>query len=137
MNSDVLYLTGETFVSTEEDVESLLSEYMRKIPVLRTKGLFVSADKDSTQYYMEKSYEANESGEFLLFNECIYNLSDEAFFSLVADMQAVSNEYEILKSYLPSFIGKNVHLFSPFVLSAQYTWVNNRLSHIWTFTYKY
>lgn len=137
MNSDILYLTGETFVSTEEDVESLLSEYMRKIPVLRTEGLFVSADKDSTQYYMEKSYEANESGEFLLFNECIYNLSDEAFFSLVADMQAVSNEYEILKSYLPSFIGKNVHLFSPFVLSAQYTWVNNRLSHIWTFTYKY
>lgn len=137
VNSDVLYLTGETFVPTEENNESLFFNCMSKIPVLREEGLFVSADKDSTQCYMEKVYEANEISKLTLFDECIFNLSNDASFTLVADMLNVQNNDEILNRCLPSFIMDNASLFSAFILSAQYTWVNNRLSHVWTFTYKY
>lgn len=137
LNSDVLYLTGETFVPMENGTESLFSKGVSKIPVLQADGLFVSADKDSTQCYVERLHETDGVSDLLLFNECVLNLSSDASFTLVADMERIQHGNEIVKHYLPSFVRNNVHLFSSFVLSAQYTWANDRLSHVLTFTYKY
>lgn len=135
-NSDVLYLTGETFFHDEESAESLLNDKLDEIPVVYDDGLFISADKDSTNYYMEKTYKEYESYELSLFDECIVNLSNEARFSLVADMKCAHEYRRLLQPYLPSFLLDNSALLSSFILSAQYTSANGRLSHIWAFTYK-
>ena len=134
-NSDVFYLTGDIYLTNEEKDEELLK--IRECPFEKAEGVLVSADADSTQFYMEEAYVARLSNNQTLFDECMANLSNEASFSLVADMQAYEGHESVLNPYLPSFIQKNAVLFSPFILSLQYSLVDNRLSHIWTFTYKH
>ena len=85
---------------------------------------------------MEEAYVARLANNQTLFDECMANLSNEASFSLVADMQAYDGHESVLNPYLPTFVQKNADLFTPFILSLQYSLVDNRLSHIWTFTYK-
>lgn len=137
LNSDVLYLTGDNYLSSDIEVADLVSDNLKEIPFVRKEGLLISADKDSTQWYMDKAYEENALGKQSFFNECVANLSYEACFSLVADMQCLDTDSQLLRPYLPAFIGENVPLFSSFVLSAQYSLENGKLSHIWTFTYKH
>ena len=135
-NSDVFYLTGDIhLVNDEEKDEELLK--IRECPLEKAEGVLVSADADSTQFYMEEAYVARLSNNQTLFDECMANLSNEASFSLVVDMQDYEGHEAVLKPYLPSFVRKNAPLFSPFILSLQYSLVDNRLSHIWTFTYKH
>ena len=85
---------------------------------------------------MEEAFVARLSNNQTFFDECIANLSSEASFSLVADMQTFDVYKETLGLYLPSFVRENASLFSPFILSLQYSLVGDGLSHIWTFTYK-
>lgn len=134
LNSDVLYLTGESYLSMEGEVKELFQDRIKDIPLERNECLFLSADKDSTQCYIEKAYEANLSDKQILFDECVANLSNEAAVSLVADMQCLDGH--LLKPYLPTFILDNTSLLSSFILSAQYSLIDDRLSHIWVFTYK-
>ena len=129
-NSDVFYLTGDIYA---EDGMPLL---IKECPVEKKEGLLVSADSDSTQHYMEEAYVARLENNQTFFDECLANLSNEASFSLVADMDSFDTYKEVLSPYLPSFVRKNGGLFSPFILSLQYSLVDNRLSQIWTFTYK-
>lgn len=136
LNSDVLYLTGDIYLPSQTVGEEQVQEEFQKLPFVRHEGLLISADKDSTQYYMEKAYEENATEYRTLFNECVANLSYEACFSLVADMKCAESTDSLLKSFLPSFVGENEALFSPFILSAQYSLANGRLTHLWAFTYK-
>jgi hypothetical protein len=103
---------------------------------VREEGLMISAKKDSTAYYMDEAFDANDGVVHSLFNECVANLSNEASFSLVADMEAYDGNESALSPYLPSFVQKKADLFSPFILSLQYSLVDGKLSHLWTFTYK-
>lgn len=134
-NSDVFYLTGDIHLSMKEEKDEELLK-IRECPLEKGEGVLVSVDADSTQFYMEEAFVARLSNNQTLFDECIANLSHEASFSLVADMQAYAEHESVLAPYLPSFVRKNASLFSPFILSLQYSLVDNRLSHIWTFTYK-
>jgi len=134
-NSDVFYLTGDIHLIEENEKDEELLK-IRQCPFEKGEGVLVSADADSTQFYMEEAYVARLSNNQTLFDECLANLSNEASFSLVADMQAYEGHESVLNPYLPSFVRKNASLFSPFILSLQYSLVENRLSQIWTFTYK-
>ena len=136
MNSDVVYLMGETYLPEDSDALEGLSDHLAEVPVVREEGLMISAKKDSTAYYMDEAFDANDGVVHSLFNECVANLSNEASFSLVADMEQVGKEPARLQSYLPSFVLDNVALFRSFILSAQLTWNGERLSHLWVFTYK-
>ena len=136
MNSDVVYLMGETYLPEDSDALESLSDHLEEVPVVREEGLMISAKKDSTAYYMDEAFDANDGVVHSLFNECVANLSNEASFSLVADMEQVEKEPARLQSYLPSFVLDNVSLFRSFILSAQLTWNGERLSHLWVFTYK-
>jgi hypothetical protein len=131
----VFYLTGDIHLIEENEKDEELLK-IRQCPFEKGEGVVVSADADSTQFYMEEAYVARLSNNQTLFDECMANLSNDASFSLVADMQSYDVHESVLSSYLPSFVRKNASLFSPFILSLQYSLVNNRLSHIWTFTYK-
>ena len=133
-NSDVFYLTGDLHFSEDRGDEGIFQ--IKKCPVEKEEGMLVSSDRDSTQYYMEEAFVARLSNNQTFFDECIANLSSEASFSLVADMQTFDVYKETLGLYLPSFVRENASLFSPFILSLQYSLVGDGLSHIWTFTYK-
>ena len=114
-----------------------MAETLLDIPLVNESDLFISSDKDSTSFYMNEAYEANENGNRLLFNECMANLSNEASFSMVVDMQKVMDTPERFQRYLSPFVLKNAPLFQSFILSAQYSLNGNRPSHMWVFTYKY
>lgn len=137
LNSDVVYLTGETYGKDELVLMENMTEALQEIPVVSEPNLFMSSDKDSTLYYVNEAYDANESGNRLLFNECISNLSNEASFSMVVDLQKVMDSPERFQTYLSPFVLKNAALFQSFILSAQYSLNGNRPSHMWVFTYKY
>lgn len=137
LNSDVVYLTGETFGMDELVLLEDMAETLKEVPIVSEPNLFMSSDKDSTSYYMNEAYDANESGNRLLFNECMSNLSNEASFSMVVDMQKVMDSPNRFQTYLSPFLLKNAALFESFILSAQYSLNGNRPSHMWVFTYKY
>ena len=136
MNSDVVYLMGETYLPEGSTCLDKLPECLSELPVVKEEGLVISAKKDSTALYMDEAFDANDGVAHSLFNECVANLSNEAVFSLVADMEQVEKDPARLQSYLPSFVLDNVSLFRSFILSAQLTWNDERLSHLWVFTYK-
>ena len=77
MNSDVVYLTGDTFMPDSCGCVNQMAEKLKNIPDIREDSLIISADKDSMADYMEEAYERNSR---TLFNECVANLSRDAAF---------------------------------------------------------
>ena len=137
MNSDVVYLTGNTYVQSDSSRIEGLSQYLEQIPTVKEEGVIISAHKDSTALYMNQAFEANDDGYRTLFNECVANLANEVDFSLVVDMQKVEENPKRFQAYLPSFILDHSSFLQSFVLSVQMSKNSERLSHIWVFTYKH
>ena len=136
LNSDVVYLTGDMYTFEINAEKENMVNSLNDMAVVKEEGLFVSAQKDSTSYYMDEAFDANDTGNRTLFNECVANLANEIDFSLVADMQKVEENPKHFESYLPSFMIENASLLRSFILSAQLSLNGERPSHIWVFTYK-
>ena len=136
LNSDVVYLTGDMYALEINAEKENMIKSLNDMAVVKEEGLFVSAEKDSTAYYMAEAFDANDTGNRTLFNECVANLANEVDFSLVADMQKVEENPQRFQSYLPSFMIENASLLRSFILSAQLSLSGERPSHIWVFTYK-
>ena len=136
LNSDVVYLTGDMYTSGKNAEKENMVNSLNDMAVVKEEGLFVSAQKDSTSYYMDEAFDANDTGNRTLFNECVANLANEVDFSLVADMQKVEENTKHFESFLPSFMIENASLLRSFILSAQLSLSGERPSHIWVFTYK-
>lgn len=136
LNSDVVYLTGDMYALEINAEKENMIRSLNDMTVVKEDGLFVSAQKDSTSYYMAEAFDANDTGNRTLFNECVANLANEVDFSLVADMQKVEENPKRFESYLPSFMIENASLLRSFILSAQLSLNGERPSHIWVFTYK-
>ena len=136
LNSDVVYLTGDMYAFEINAEKENMVNSLNDMAVVKEEGLFVSAQKDSTSYYMDEAFDANDTGNRTLFNECVANLANEVDFSLVADMQKVEENPKRFESYLPSFMIENASLLRSFILSAQLSLNGERPSHIWVFTYK-
>lgn len=132
LNSDVVYLAGDTFVADTCNLERM-PEVLRQIPDVCEDSVVISANKETMACYMNEACERNNR---TLFNECVANLSHEAVFMLVADMDKVAREPERFTSYLPLFLLENASLFRSFILSEQLSVVNGRISHITVLTYK-
>lgn len=136
LNSDVVYLTGDMYALEINAEKENMIKSLNDMAVVKEEGLFVSAEKDSTTYYMAEAFDANDTGNRTLFNECVANLANEVDFSLVADMQKVEENPKHFESFLPSFMIENASLLRSFILSAQLSLSGERPSHIWVFTYK-
>ena len=137
MNSDVIYLTGDAFISEGTKYMDVLWKRMKDFSVINEEGIMLSADKDSTVFFMSQAFEANDSGNRTLFNECVANLSNEALFSFVVDMEKVKENPNRFQTYLPPFILNNASSFCAFVLSVQLLLNEEHPSYIWVFTYKH
>ena len=131
--ADYLVIFWDEFTSLLEITERRSILNCMHIPDIREDSLIISADKDSMANYMEEAYERNSR---TLFNECVANLSRDAAFMLVADMNKISRNPERFEPYLPAFLLENAPLFHSFILSTQLSVVNDRLSHIMVLTYK-
>lgn len=135
-NSEVLYLTGETFLPEDSDCLTRALGYLGECPQINEADRLVSVNRNSTKCYMEQASATDEADGRTLFDECVSNLSWESSFALVADMRRVTEAPQEFSAYLPSFMLAHARQFRSFILSAQLSLSPGRASHIWVFTYK-
>lgn len=133
LNSEVFYLSG---LMKEEQADCLdrMLQAVHTVPVVsESDSLLVVSGRERVDSCISKVI---ASPSHTLFDECVSNLSRDASYIMVADMEKVAAAPEQFASYLPPFFIRYADLFRSFILSIQFTEVNNRLSHIFVFTYK-
>ena len=131
LNSDVFYMSGKMYASAPclQRVEDELS------------GISIKSDNNflvvSGQHQVDSCIsEAIVSPHDALFDECVSTLSREASYIMVADLGKVAENLTKYEKFLPVFVRDNLDKFRSFILSVQFTKVEDRYSHILVFTYK-
>lgn len=133
LNSEVFYLSGQMKEEQADCLDRML-QAVHTVPVVsESDSLLVVSGRERVDSCISKVI---ASPSHTLFDECVSNLSRDASYIMVADMEKVAAAPEQFASYLPPFFICHADLFRSFILSIQFTEVNNRLSHIFVFTYK-
>lgn len=133
LNSEVFYLSGQMKEEQADCLDRML-QAVHTVPVVsESDSLLVVSGRERVDSCISKVI---ASPSHTLFDECVSNLSRDASYIMVADMEKVAAAPEQFASYLPPFFIRYADLFRSFILSIQFTEVNNRLSHIFVFTYK-
>lgn len=133
LNSEVFYLSGQMKEEQADCLDRML-QAVHTVPVVsESDSLLVVSGRERVDSCISKVI---ASPSHTLFDECVSNLSRDAFYIMVTDMEKVAAAPEQFASYLPPFLIRHADLFRSFILSIQFTEVNNRLSHIFVFTYK-
>lgn len=133
LNSEVFYLSGQMKEEQADCLDRML-QVVHTVPVVsESDSLLVVSGRERVDSCISKVI---ASPSHTLFDECVSNLSRDASYIMVADMEKVAAAPEQFASYLPPFLIRHANLFRSFILSIQFTEVNNRLSHIFVFTYK-
>lgn len=133
LNSEVFYLSGQMKEEQADCLDRML-QAVHTVPVVSEKdSLLVVSGRERVDSCISKVI---ASPSHTLFDECVSNLSRDASYIMVTDMEKVAASPDRFVSYLPPFLIRHADLFRSFILSIQFTEVNNRLSHIFVFTYK-
>lgn len=133
LNSEVFYLSGQMKEEQADCLDRML-QAVHTVPVVsESDSLLVVSGRERVDSCISKVI---ASPSRTLFDECVSNLSRDASYIMVTDMEKVAVAPEQFASYLPPFLIRHADLFRSFILSIQFTEVNNRLSHIFVFTYK-
>ena len=133
LNSEVFYLSGQ-MKEEQADCLNRMLQAVHTVPVVsESDSLLVVSGRERVDSCISKVI---ASPSHTLFDECVSNLSRDASYIMVTDMEKVAAAPEQFASYLPPFLIRHADLFRSFILSIQFTEVNNRLSHIFVFTYK-
>lgn len=133
LNSEVFYLSGQMKEEQADCLDRML-QAVHTLPVVsESDNLLVVSGRERVDSCISKVI---ASPSHTLFDECVSNLSRDASYIMVTDMEKVAAAPEQFASYLPPFLIRHADLFRSFILSIQFTEVNNRLSHIFVFTYK-
>lgn len=133
LNSEVFYLSGQMKEEQADCLDRML-QAVHTVPVVsESDSLLVVSGRERVDSCISKVI---VSPSHTLFDECVSNLSRDASYIMVTDMEKVAVAPEQFASYLPPFLIRHADLFRSFILSIQFTEVNNRLSHIFVFTYK-
>lgn len=132
LNSEVLYLSGSMYEPDSCMQSSILQLEQVQSSYESDSMLIVSGQGRIDSCVSQIAAIPYHS----LFDECIANLSHDASYMMVADMDKVVGQADRFAPYLPLFIKDHIQLFRSFILSVQITKVGNRLSHIFVFTYK-
>lgn len=133
LNSEVFYLSGQMKEEQADCLDRML-QAVHTVPVVsESDSLLVVSGRERVDSCISKVI---ASPSHTLFDECVSNLSRDASYIMVTDIEKVAAAPEQFASYLPPFLIRHADLFRSFILSIQFTEVNNRLSHIFVFTYK-
>ncbi len=132
LNSEVFYLSGAMFAP--DSCMQTVNRRLLGVPSFYEKDsvLVVAGQHRVDSCISEVSASVSRS----LFDECVANLSHDASYIMVADMDWVLRHPEDCRPYLPGFVLRHPGLFRSFILSVQVTRLENRFSHIFVFTYK-
>lgn len=132
LNSEVFYLSGAVYAS-ESGIQAMADRLGKVEPVMLKDSILIVSGRQK----VDSCISAVIASPFhSFFDECTVNLSRDASYIMVADMDEVMRHPEKYAAYLPVFVSCHLELFRPFVLSVQITRVGDRLSHIFIFTYK-
>lgn len=131
LNSEVFYLSGSMYAS--DSCLYRVEERLKSIQPLREDSVLILSGQEKVDSCISQVLSVPQH---TLFDECVSNLSRDASFIMVADVDKLAQNLGAYKNYLPAFIYDHVELFRSFILSVQITNVNNKLSHIFVFTYK-
>ena len=133
LNSEVFYLSGQMKEEQADCLDRML-QVVHTVPVVsESDSLLVVSGRERVDSCISKVI---ASPSHTLFDECVSNLSRDASYIMVTDMEKVAAAPEQIASYLPPFLIRHADLFRSFILTIQFTEVNNRLAHIFVFTYK-
>lgn len=133
LNSEVFYLSGQMKEEQADCLDRML-QAVHTVPVVsESDSLLVVSGRERVDSCISKVI---ASPSHTLFDECVSNLSRDASYIMVTDMEKVAAAPELFASYLPPFLIRHADIFRSFILSIQFTEVNNRLLHIFVFTYK-
>ena len=133
LNSEVFYLSGQMKEEQADCLDRMLQVVHTVNVVSESDSLLVVSGRERVDSCISKVI---ASPSHTLFDECVSNLSRDASYIMVTDMEKGAAAPEQFASYLPPFLIRHADLFRSFILSIQFTEVNNRLSHIFVFTYK-
>ncbi len=132
LSSEVFYLSGSMLLP--DSCQKCVEEKLCDIAPVSEDGILVLSGQEKVDSCISRVIAIPQHS---LFEECVSNLSRDASFIFVADMDKASGEsFELYRPYLPKFVMRHVDLFRSFILSVQITKVGNRFSHIFVFTYK-
>lgn len=133
LNSEVFYLSGQMKEEQADCLDRML-QAVHTVPVVsESDSLLVVSGRERVDSCISKVI---ASPSHTLFDECVSNLSRDASYIMVTDMEKVAAAPELFASYLPPFLIRHADIFRSFILSIQFNNLNNRLSHIFVFTYK-
>lgn len=132
MNSEVFYLSGAMYMpdSCMQTIEERLDKVQ---PVVEKDSLLIVSGPEKVDSCISSVI---ASPFHSLFDECTANLSRDASYIMVADMDKIAKHPEQYASFLPGFLLRHPDLFRSFILSVQIKKVKNHFSHIFVFTYK-
>lgn len=130
-NSEVFYLSGEVF--EPDSCVRRMADRLENVTSFSSDSILLMAGRHQVDSCISSVI---ADSEHTLFEECISNLSRDASYIMVVDMDKVAREPQKYADYLPKFIIEHTSMFRPFILSIQVSSVNGHLSHIFVFTYK-
>lgn len=131
LNSEVFYLSGS--MQVPDTCLSKVHTRLEQIAPIEEDSLLILPGRDRVDSCIAR---ISTLLHHSIFDECVQNLSREASYIMVADMDKIIRHPEPYKEYLPVFIYNHVNLFRSFIFSLQVTEVEKGLSHICVFTYK-
>ena len=131
LNSDVLYLSGSMY-----EPDSCMHDTNLRLDNIRnvlSDSILIVSGREKVDSCITNAISQSRSS---IFYHCLSNLSREASYIMVADMDKVIQNIDQYSPYVPEFICDNIELFRPFIISSQITEVDGGFSHIYVFTYK-
>jgi hypothetical protein len=136
-NSDVIYLSGDTYTADSIAVMKRLEGQLTLVPNVKEDSVIISGNRTSVSDYITDAYNREEGAHtHELFNECVAGMSTDALFMLVTDMRKAEEEPLRFRPFIPQFVMDNAAMLDAFIYSSQLSMVNGRLSHILMLTYK-
>lgn len=132
LNSEVFYLSGAMYAS-DSCMQAVMQRFSEVAPVSVKDSLLIVSGTSKVDSCISGVI---ASPFHSLFDECTANLSRDALYIMVADMDMIARHPQEYASYLPPFVSRHSEIFRPFILSVQVTRVGDKLSHIFVFTYK-
>ncbi|MDM8307558.1 hypothetical protein [Phocaeicola salanitronis] len=131
LNSEVLYLSGSMMFP--DSCRNQVVADLGRIESVSEKGVLALSGQQKVDSCIS---EIAALPQHTFFEECVSNMSRDASFIFVADMDEIEDSIVRYQPYLPKFVARHADLFRSFIFSAQLTRIDNRFSHIFVFTYK-
>lgn len=132
LSSEVFYMSGAMHVP-DTCVQRMRQRLEAIGPVSEDRLLMVAGEQrvDSCMTAL-----AGDDKPHTLFDECVANLSHDASYIMVVDMEKVAETPRRFVPYLPAYLIDHIGRFRSFILSVQITKTRSGFSHIFVFTYK-